>query len=682
MNFAVVLPRAWRSPLVRGLSLLCLALGAATPAWATEPAVRAGDELAQLEYDARAHPVEVVRKLEGLLTQEVAPSPRRLEILRLLTGLHISLAQPDAAESLLRQVQDLARQGPATLRRDAEVASNCLQGDLARLQGSLTRADEPLEEAMRLLDDRTSVSIHMSCLVIHASVEENLGRFDEAARLTQQALRLVDRGQPWRRSELLSNLAYTYLRAGQRERARHLNAEARVLAQAIEDWVSLSEAATVESILLTDEGQETKSLQALGQSIQYARQAGDQFSVAMGLANLSDHYLRQGDYRQAYAQAQQALPLARQLRSSEIEQLADFNTGLALIAMRRKDEGLPLVREVLDQQRRADEVVAQAEALADLAHYLEKAGYLPEALQVYREHRAMSEQAFQRSQQKALVELQESFDAERRKHERSLLTDDNQLKEEALRQTELRFKLWALVMAGVGMAVLLLALLHRRMKATQKALHSVNERLKVQSEQDPLTGLANRRHFQRLMAQCEDAGGTLYLLDLDHFKRINDNFGHAGGDAVLIEVARRLQAVLREEDVVVRWGGEEFMILVPGEGGEPAELLAQRLLTALASLPVVVGPDRVAVTASIGFGSFPLQPQQLDVPWSMAIDLVDAAMYIAKTQGRNRAVGIRRMASSDLDAVARQMQDLEAAWRRDEAQLVEIHGPDVVGQTA
>jgi tetratricopeptide (TPR) repeat protein len=322
---------------------------------------------------------------------------------------------------------------------------------------------------MRLLDDSTAVPIHMSCLVIHASVEENLGRFDEAARLTQRALRLVDRGQPWRRSELLSSLAYTYLRAGQRERARHLNSEAKVLAQATEDWVSLSEAATVESILLTDEGQETKALQALSQSIQYARQAGDPYSVAMGLANLSDHYLRQGDYRQAYAQAQQALPLARQLRSSEIEQLADFNTGLALIAMRRKDEGLPLVREVLDQQRRADEVVAQAEALADLAHYLEKAGYLPEALQVYREHRAMSEQAFQRSQQKALVELQESFDAERRKHERSLLTDDNQLKEEALRQTELRFKLWALVMAGVGMAVLLLVLLHRRMKATQKA---------------------------------------------------------------------------------------------------------------------------------------------------------------------------------------------------------------------
>lgn len=682
MNSAAVFPRVLCAFLVRHLSLVCFTLGGLSAAWAVGPVVRPGDDLAQLEYEARAHPAEVARKLEGLLAQEAVPSPRRLEILRLLTGLRITLAQPDAAGSLLQQVRELARLGPPPLRRDAEVASNCLQGDLDRLQGSLTRADEPLEEAMRLLDANTAVSIHMSCLVIHASVEENLGHFDEAARLTQQALRLVDRGQPWRRSELLNGLAYTYLRAGQRERARHLNEEATTLAQATEDWVSLSEAATVESILLTDEGKEMQALQSLSQSIRYARQAGDQFSVAMGLANLSDHYLRQGDYRQAYAQAQQALPLARHLRSSEIEQLADFNAGLALIALRRKDEGLSLVREVLDQQRRADEVVAQAEALADLAHYLEKAGYLSEALQVYREHRAMSEQAFQRNQQKALVELQESSDAERRKHERSLLTDDNQLKEEALRQTELRFKLWALVMAGVGMAVLLLALLHRRMKATQRALHSVNERLKVQSEQDPLTGLANRRHFQRLMVQCEDARGTLYLLDLDHFKRINDNFGHAGGDAVLIEVARRLQAVLREEDIVVRWGGEEFMILVPGEGGEPAELLAQRLLNALASLPVVVGPDRVAVTASIGFGSFPLQPQQLEVPWSMAIDLVDAAMYIAKTQGRNRAVGIRRMTAGDLDAVARQMQDLETVWRRDEVQLVEIHGPDVVGQTA
>ncbi|WP_026096508.1 hypothetical protein, partial [Ideonella sp. B508-1] len=420
MKFAAVFPRALCAHLLRHLSLVCFALGGVAAAGAVEPVVRAGDDLAQLEYEARAHPTEVARKLELLLAQATEPSPRRLEILRLLTGLRINLAQPDAVGPLLQQVRELTRQGPAQLRRDAEVASNCLQGSLVRLQGTLSRADEPLEEAMRLLDANTSVSIHMSCLVIHASVEENLGHFDAAARLTQQALRLVERGQPWRRSELLSGLAYTYLRAGQRERAHHLNDEAKALAQATEDWVSLSEAATVESILLSDEGQEAQALKALSQSIQYARQAGDQFSVAMGLANLSDHYLRQGDYRQAYTQAQQALPLARQLRSSEIEQLAYFNTGLALIAMRRKDEGMSLVREVLDQQRRADEVVPQAEELADLAHYLEKAGYFSEALQVYREHRAMSEQAFQRSQQKALVELQESFDAERRKHERSL----------------------------------------------------------------------------------------------------------------------------------------------------------------------------------------------------------------------------------------------------------------------
>ncbi len=670
---------AW---LRKQLGLACLLLVPAfTPVAAVEPVLREGDELARLEYEARAKPEEAVATLEQWMARKPGDSAWRLEALRLLGGLRITQGQPEAAEAVLQQIQALAREGPAPLRRDASVAAGCLQADLMRDGGSLAKADEPLEEVMRQVDDRTALPLHMSCLVIHAAIEENLGHFDVAVRLSLDALRLVDRGQPWRRSALLNGLAYTYYRAGQSTRARQLNDEAKALAQASEDWVSLADAMTVESILLSEAGQEGAALQALTQSIDFARRAGDARSEAMGLANLSDHYLRQGDYHQAWLQSQQALPLARRLHSTEIEQLANLNAGLALIALHRKDEGLVRVREVLDQQRRADEVASQAEGLEDLAHYLEKAGYLSEALQVYREQRAIAEQAFQRSQQRALVELQESFEAERRRHERDLLTDDNQLKEEALRQTELRFKLWALVMAGVVMAVLLLVLLHRRMRATQQALSSVNERLKVQSEQDPLTGLANRRHFQRRMAQGEDAQGTLYLLDLDHFKRINDHHGHAGGDVVLIEVARRLQAVLREEDVVVRWGGEEFMILVPGEGGEPAEQLAQRLLTALASVPVIVGPTRLAVTASIGFASFPLQPQQLEVPWSMAIDLVDAAMYIAKTQGRHRAVGLRRLPATDLEEVARRMNDLEKAWRRGEVELVEIHGPDVVGQT-
>lgn len=649
---------------------------------AVQPAVRPGDELALLAYQGRARPEEVAARLAERLAQGGDTPAQRLEALRLLGGLRVTLGLDDGVQQVLAQMDDMARRGPPELAPAATAVALCLRADLQRRDGPLARADELLEQAERMLDARIPLDIRMACTVVHASVEENLGRFDEAVRLTQDALRLVDQGgQPWRRSSLLSGLAYTFYRAGQPERARRYNEEAKALALASEDWVSMAEASTMDGILYPLEGKEGLALQALEDAIEYARRAGARLDEAMGLANLSDHYLRQGDYRQALALAQKALPLAREAKSSEAEQLANNNAGMALIAMGRKAEGLALVREITEQLRRSDEVVSLAETLLDLARYLETAGYHAEALAAYREQRAVAQQAFQRDQQKALLELQESFEAERRRHERSLLTDDNQLKEEALRQSELRFRLWALGALVAGMGVVLLLLAHRRMQATQRALHSVTERLRVQSEQDPLTGLANRRHFQAHVIQAPgtpEPRGTLYLLDLDFFKRINDTHGHAGGDVVLVEVARRLSSVVREQDLVVRWGGEEFMIWVPGSG-ESAELLAQRLLTALAALPVRNGAARVPVSGSIGFATFPLQPEQVDVSWSVAIDLVDAAMYIAKTQGRNRAVGVRRMPATSEREVLHRMLDLEASWRRGDVDLVELHGPEAVG---
>src|SRR5437870_5330146 len=100
--------------------------------------------------------------------------------------------------------------------------------------------------------------------------------------------------------------------------------------------------------------------------------------------------------------------------------------------------------------------------------------------------------------------------------------------------------------------------------------------------------------------------GTLFLIDVDHFKQINDRSGHAGGDAVLVEVARRPRATLRDDDLVVRWGGEEFLVLVGPLPVAEAEVLAHRLLCALADHPVVHGGQAVGVSASIGYGVFPM----------------------------------------------------------------------------
>ena len=125
-------------------------------------------------------------------------------------------------------------------------------------------------------------------------------------------------------------------------------------------------------------------------------------------------------------------------------------------------------------------------------------------------------------------------------------------------------------------------MLLRRVRAGNRQLAQANAQLAQLSESDALTGLANRRGFQAAMQAAPRIEGSMMLVDIDHFKRINDRWGHAAGDVVLVEVARRLRAALRDEDLIVRWGGEEFLLWLPVVSRDEAEVMAERILAALA----------------------------------------------------------------------------------------------------
>ena len=207
--------------------------------------------------------------------------------------------------------------------------------------------------------------------------------------------------------------------------------------------------------------------------------------------------------------------------------------------------------------------------------------------------------------------------------------------------------------------------------------------LQTQSERDPLTNLANRRHFQAVMQSAagrdgRNAGfeGALLLVDIDHFKHVNDAHGHAAGDAVLVEVAKRLNEAVRNDDLVVRWGGEEFLILAPRAAPEQAEQMAARVLRILGETPIVVGTQALRVTASIGYARFPLPPYSAEVPWEQAINLADMALYTAKNQGRNRAVGMVSSTASTREALHHLETDFDQAWREGRVTLLQTPGPE------
>jgi diguanylate cyclase (GGDEF)-like protein len=161
------------------------------------------------------------------------------------------------------------------------------------------------------------------------------------------------------------------------------------------------------------------------------------------------------------------------------------------------------------------------------------------------------------------------------------------------------------------------------------------------AQRDPLTGLGNRRHLDRrcaeLLPQAQRLGEPLVLalIDIDHFKSVNDAFGHAAGDAVLVSLAQLLRENTRAGDVLARFGGEEFVMLLPGMQAERAIEVCERLRERVAAYPWAAaaadGSD-LAVTVSIGMVAAP--PYDLTTLMARA----DAALYAAKRSGRNRMV--------------------------------------------
>ncbi|BDG03667.1 GGDEF domain-containing protein [Anaeromyxobacter oryzae] len=160
------------------------------------------------------------------------------------------------------------------------------------------------------------------------------------------------------------------------------------------------------------------------------------------------------------------------------------------------------------------------------------------------------------------------------------------------------------------------------------------------ARRDALTGLANRRAFDealaREVARARRAGTPLAaaILDVDHFKRVNDGHGHATGDRVLAEVAARARAVLRAGDLLARIGGEELAALLPGADLAGAAELAERIRRAVAGAPITAGPAALQVTASLGCAV--LAPDDADGGALLA--RADARLYEAKRAGRDRVV--------------------------------------------
>jgi diguanylate cyclase (GGDEF)-like protein len=227
--------------------------------------------------------------------------------------------------------------------------------------------------------------------------------------------------------------------------------------------------------------------------------------------------------------------------------------------------------------------------------------------------------------------------------------------------------------------------LEEAVAARSAELQAANKRLEEASLRDPLTGISNRRFFELTIPRDvqqtirayqtaspheppRDRDLVFFIMDIDHFKDLNDTYGHAAGDDVLVAMARRLASVIREADVLVRWGGEEFLIVSQSTSADAAQHVARRILDVIGGQPFETSDGlSITKTCSVGWAVFPwIGKAPNDISVDDILKLADRALYMAKQGGRNRAIGLYP---------DERMKDAPIDQQKEKPRAVEIHGP-------
>jgi diguanylate cyclase (GGDEF)-like protein len=502
----------------------------------------------------------------------------------------------------------------------------------------------------------------------------------QQARLARDLAAAAD--DPPRQARSTADLAWLTARSESIDDALPLLQQAQRLAQRAGDPQLLARIKLAEAKMAAQRGDIEGVRRLAEQALPLAREGASPRLEASVLTFLSDAHAKLRRPADALLAAEHGLSIVHRHQDRRIELALTNNAGLAKIGLNRVGEGLLDLARVEELALSAGLGALRAEVLREYDEALAAAGDARGALALFHRERALSAEVLRQNRDAALQQLRLRNDRERQQREIELLARDNQLKAAALANRELMQRVWAAAALALGLAAVVVAWLYRRVRSTQRLLESSQAQLRVQSERDPLTNLANRRHFLSVMQTLRALGpggqgfdGALLLVDIDHFKHVNDGHGHAAGDRVLCEVARRLNEAVRGDDLVVRWGGEEFLVLALQVPAEQVEMLAERVLLCIGERPVVVQGQAVRVTVSIGYARFPLPPNTLPVAWEQAINLADMALYTAKNQGRNRAVGIVAAQAGSPPDLRHIEGDFDRAWHEGRVTLKVAPGP-------
>ena len=628
--------------------------------------------LADADVLARTRPEEAINLLNRYkgAPEAATLSLRRAVLLRMRRN-HLDLGNYAAANVDSTLLRDLGRQYNDPISA-GWAAMTVVEEHLRAFRSDTAQAE--LESLGRMVNLKQVPDLGFAVHMAYGRLYLLKAQFERAIEQFQTGVELAGHTEApaSSRVEALRNLGYAYLSLDDKRSAllmihEALDSDDGTLSAQIRGLLHLGHA-----IILAESNQYAESDAAFALALGISRESGLRVLESRVLGDWANLALRREQYVRAERLSRQALQVAEAI-GDQGAPIARANIGFALGGQGKVVDALPYIDAVVAHFRQQGNGQALLATLDEKGRMLQRQGWFKEALAVIREQQQLERQQFTEQRSKAVAALQERFASEQDRQRIELLRRQNKLKDVELGNRELR-------VVALGLAILLaiavgalLGLLYRRARKSNAQLQAQNSRLAEHAERDQLTGLHNRRSFMELMqargGRAEErrsgnqhAGETFMMLDLDHFKAVNDTHGHAAGDAVLVDVARRLQAVVRDGDTVLRWGGEEFVIYSTGSGAARSTTLARRVLDAIGGAPVDIGSLTLPVTVSIGMIELPFAGQpHVACDWQCALELADAALYVAKQEGRNRCCQIVPAAVPLEGGIAELQRDLRAA---------------------